>query len=198
MSNLALTEKLKAQLDLAVARTEVDSVSRDAEALVSPLTEAQFAWRPEAGRWSVGECLQHLALSADVMLPPLEALVASARAKGLRRAGPFRYGMLGGWLVREVAPPARHRIKTTREATPTVLPVKVTVWAEFLKSQQRILSLLNAAEGLDLDHGTMQSPFSALVRYRPAEGMALLVVHLRRHLCQAEEVVAAQAGAMSA
>lgn len=44
--------------------------------LVQPLNTVQLNWRPRWGAWSIGQCLEHLAVSSEVYLPPIVASLA--------------------------------------------------------------------------------------------------------------------------
>ncbi len=46
--------------DIAMLVTEIDANLSHAESITHGLTREQFAWRPEPGRWSIGECFAHL------------------------------------------------------------------------------------------------------------------------------------------
>lgn len=47
--------------------------------LTASLTQAQLDWRPEPGRWSVGEVLDHIVLAEEVYRRPMAELIARAR-----------------------------------------------------------------------------------------------------------------------
>ena len=38
-------------------RKQFEQISADADALVTPLGEEQFVWKPGPNRWSIAECL---------------------------------------------------------------------------------------------------------------------------------------------
>jgi hypothetical protein len=47
--------------DLRALDEQFEAIDRDARAVIEGLTREQGAWRPDAGSWSVAECLDHLA-----------------------------------------------------------------------------------------------------------------------------------------
>lgn len=49
---------------------ELDASRRRAEQLVQGLSNEQLNWHPALGAWSVGQCIEHLAITNDVYLPP--------------------------------------------------------------------------------------------------------------------------------
>src|SRR5688572_33413751 len=77
----------------------------DSDALADSLSPAQFNWRPAPGKWSVGECFDHLAIATGLMLSRVRPVIDRGQVKGIMGTPPFRYGMLGGWFVRMMETP---------------------------------------------------------------------------------------------
>ena len=71
--------------ELEAFRAQFEALSADAGALVDPLTDAQFTWSPSPDVWSVGQCIEHLNVTARAYLPALDEGIASAiRSRRLR------------------------------------------------------------------------------------------------------------------
>ena len=59
------------------------SVTQDATGLMSGLSDAQFNWQGEPGRWSMAGCFDRLNKSAaQIFIPKIDAAIADARARG--------------------------------------------------------------------------------------------------------------------
>ncbi len=85
------------------------SIRQDATGLMSGLSDAQFNWQPEPGRWSMSGCFDHLNLSAaNLFMPSIDAAIATARAQNLKSNGPFVYSAFERWCVRTNDAPPRH------------------------------------------------------------------------------------------
>jgi len=67
------------------------SVRQDGIGLMSDVSDAQFNWQPEPGRWSMAGCFDHLNKSAEGFIGKIDAAIATGRARGLRSDGPFAY-----------------------------------------------------------------------------------------------------------
>jgi hypothetical protein len=67
-------------------QAQLDDAGHDAERLIAGLSEEQGSRRPEAGSWSVSECLDHLATGNRVFLHAMQEPADRARAEG--RASP--------------------------------------------------------------------------------------------------------------
>src|SRR5580658_9400871 len=80
--------------DLAILIAEMDANFSHLESITTGLSREQFNWRPEAGRWSIGECVGHLNIVNAGDLAPLQEAIQNGRARGRTGQGPFQYGFL--------------------------------------------------------------------------------------------------------
>jgi len=164
------------------------SVTQDAVGLMSGLSDAQFNWQPEPGRWSMAGCFDHLNKSASVLfVPRIGGAVAAGRASGPKSDGPFAYSAFERWCVGTNDAPARMKFKAPRITQPSShLPV-AQVRAEFVKWQDEVARLLREADGLDLRRIRVASPIPMLT-FSLGTMIRLMLAHERRHTWQAREV----------
>lgn len=167
---------------------QVEAIKRDATDLVVELSEAQFNWRPEAGRWSIAECLTHLNVTARQYFPLIRAAIEQARARRQLSPGPFRHGFLGNWFVRSLEPPVKRRSKAPKVFVPPPDQPFASVVPEFMGVQEQLLLLVRDANGVDLARAKVRSPANRLIRLSLGQSLALLAAHERRHLWQARQV----------
>jgi hypothetical protein len=167
--------------DLERRFKEASDSARQLFAVCSP---AQLAHRPAEGAWSALECVAHLSLTSQAMVPPLEAAVGALRSDGRTRAAASRMDWMG-WLLDWSLRPGRFRMKTTAPFQPVTTGPLPEVLPGFLGWQDRIVAALASAEGLDLAAGRIASPFNDKVRYNLISAFRLLETHERRHLLQA-------------
>lgn len=174
-------------------RRQFESNAADATQLLVGLTDTQFNWRPQPGRWSISECLVHLNLTARVYLPVIDQAIARARSRGLYGRGPFRYGVVGRWLIRSMEPPPARRFRAPKPLAPPEHHELAAVRAEFVNLRNEFLERIRRANGLDLSRATLRSPVLKvkILRFRLCECFAFLAGHERRHLWQARQVLEA-------
>lgn len=174
---------------LAEARRQRGQVT----SLAAALADAQFVWRPAAGRWSVGECLGHLALMNGIYLDAIEVAVGRARDAGLvadRVEIAMRHGRLGDAFVRSLEPPpGRFKGKAFARTVPEQKP-KSVVLPMFIDAQDRLVRTLEDARGVDLRRTRMRSPLFRALRLTLGQSFGAVLAHNRRHIWQAEGVVA--------
>jgi len=183
-----LSDKL---LQTVVAGTEKNS--DDAHQLFGDLSEDQLNWKPAPDRWSIAQCLDHLAVATDKFGPYLTSAIARGRAKyPVPRAPGYQPSRLGGWLIRQLLPESTRRVPAPKIFRPTeTAPIHGTL-AHFLKAQNEFLGFVRQAEGLDYNKTRLRSPVTPLMRYSLADAFVITVVHGQRHLGQAQRVREAQ------
>ena len=143
--------------------------------------------RPES--WSAAGCIVHLSLTAAAYAPLLDAALRDLRDKGLRRASASRMDWKGRLLNWSLEPRPWLRMKTTARFQPVNVGPMAEVLREFLRQQNGLVRALRSAEGLDLEAGSIASPFNERLQYNVFAAFGILETHERRHLRQAEAAV---------
>lgn len=173
-------------------RQQFEQLARQADALVTPLTDEQFNWHPMPGAWSIAECLDHLNVTARLYLPHLDEAIADAIRRGLYGDGPFTHDLIGRLLVLSMEPPARIiKVKAPESFRPGAPRARSEIMAAFGAYQVQFVDRLRQANGLDLRRARVHSPASSWIKVSLNSGFALMAAHERRHLWQAEQVLAA-------
>ena len=172
-------------------RQQFERLSGEADALVAPLTEDQFNWSPAPGAWSIAECIDHLNVTARLYLPRLDEAIAQGIRRGLYGEGPFTHDVIGRLFLLSMEPPARIRVKAPQSFRPGERRARSEIMAAFRAYQVQFVDRLRQANGLDLRRAKVLSPASAWIRMSLNSGFALMAAHERRHLWQAQRVIAA-------
>ena len=178
-------------------RRQFEELANDADALVGPLSDAQFSWQPlvtkaSADRprygWSVAQCIDHLNATARMYLPVLDEGIANAIRQGQYGEGPYTYWWLARLLVRMLEPPPRFRTKTPAAFQPPPGRTRHENMAAFRAYQVQYVDRLRQANGLDLARARTRSPVASWLVFPLGSGFAAMVAHERRHLWQATQV----------
>ncbi len=166
-------------------RADVDALVARAAAVTTGLTPAQFVQRPADGGWSIAEVFEHLVVTDGLYLPKLEQLVM--RAPRPASVPAWTPGFFGRWLLKAIDP--SNTAKTN--SPPAFRPgpaVRPKVVGAFLDHMARYASLLEAADGADLNAPRMGSPALFLIRLNLGDALRVQIVHAQRHLGQCERV----------
>lgn len=169
-------------------RREFQRLSAEADALVAPLSDAQFNWQPAPGVWSIAQCLDHLNVAARLYLPRLDEGVADAIRRGLYAEGPFTYNWIGRNFVRLMEPPVRMKVKAPASFQPPPARSRHEILAAFRAYQVQYIDRLHQANGVDLARARVHSPTSRWIRLPLGSAFALMAAHERRHLWQARQL----------
>ena len=166
-------------------RMRFEELAAEADALVSPLTDEQFTWRPSPAVWSIAHCIDHLNATARSYLPALDEGIADAIRRGLYAEGPFHYNWIGRLFVWSLEPPPRFRSKAPAAFLPAPSRPRADIMAAFHAYQVQFVDRLRQANGLDVARARVSSPVSSWLRIPLGSGFALQIAHERRHLWQA-------------
>lgn len=155
---------------------------------------SSWSQRPAPARWSPAECVAHLNLTSEALLPLLRQGLREARDRRPQPAASrYRHDPIG-WLIWHVMAPSG-RVKTT--TIPAFVPSGErsadSLMEDFDRLQAEIVASVREAADLPIDRVTVVSPFSSRVRYSLYSALTVIPRHQHRHLCQAER--AADVGA---
>jgi len=168
---------------------DLDRLTEEVRAGFEGLSPDALAWKPAPDSWSVGECLVHLARINGLYRERLEQALAKARRRGTKATRPLRGRWFGRWFTRAVGPMGRS-VRTPPIFRPRREVVEAGAMRAFLDEQDALRELVISARGLDLDAVRVVSPASPLFRFRASDALRILVEHEKRHLAQADRVVA--------
>jgi hypothetical protein len=163
--------------------------------LMDATPDERWAVRAEPAEWSVAECIVHLDLSAEAMLPLLVAATGEARALGGAPARRYRHSLFGWVLTKAVGPApgvGRFRLGRVRTAArfepPPTLPPRDAIERDFLRLHEGTMQALRTADGAPVDRVTVPSPFVEGARYDGYSAFRIVARHVHRHLAQGERV----------
>ncbi|HUL02661.1 MAG TPA: DinB family protein [Gemmatimonadales bacterium] len=173
---------------LAVIAAELADTGARATELVQGLDETAFHARPDPPGWSVAECVAHLNLMDEAMLPRIDAAILEAQTAGTDPARRYRRDVVGWLLSYSLDPPSRVRTRTTPPFVPASTGSRETVLSRFMDLRVDLGHRLEAASGLDLNRVRVRSPINAKLSYNLYSAFRVIAAHERRHLWQAEQV----------
>jgi hypothetical protein len=115
---------------------DIQEARNRAEALVFGLTPEQLTTQPEAGKWSIAECVLHLNVTASVMQPLMEEAIARAKHDNKVGTGPFNLGAKGRLLIWIAEPPPKFKMPAPPHLRPPArLDEPLKLLPDFLKAQ---------------------------------------------------------------
>jgi hypothetical protein len=151
------------------------------------LPDHALCYKPAPDQWSVLECLEHLNRYARYYHPVLAAALGQAPPSTSQE---LRFTWMGRKSYEMMRPENSKAHKTLARMNPAQSSLGREVLAEFQQHQQEMLALLARATGKDLNHKVVPVEFFRLLRLRAGEALLFIVAHTRRHIQQAQRVVA--------
>ena len=157
--------------------------------LLDGLSVAQLNWQPEEGRrWSVGQCVDHVATSTHFYGGHVNDAVVGAPPTPVAGARPNPLGRTFIWLLE---PPVK-----IRSAAPKAIQPKSSCEPAALRRQLHdgwtlVEGLTSRAVKIDSGRVRFANPLARGRRvFNVAAGVFVMLAHARRHLLQAEQVKA--------
>lgn len=157
----------------------------ETESLAAMGPEAR-AFVPEPGRWSVDQCLDHLAITADLYHPRIDSALSSAPEAHSARE-PYRPGFFGGRFARWAGPDSRLKMKAPKAFQSPPGEVVGDPAARLLERLEVMKGFLDSARRADLAKVRVAMPVP-LLSLRLGDCLTLQIGHQARHLAQARGV----------
>jgi hypothetical protein len=179
--------------DLAILIAEMDANLSHLGSITARLSRDQFNWRPDTGRWSIGECVSHLNIVNAGDIAPLRTAIERGRARGLTGAGPYRYGSISRKFIASMDLPVKRKFKAPKTYMPPGEAEPESAIAEYARVNAELRKLALSADGLDLarvktDLPALPAALRMFVKMALGARLTVLTTHDRRHLWQAEQV----------
>ena len=105
-------------LSLAEVKTGLDDVAQETQATFGGFEARQLNWRPDATRWSVAQCFEHLLTANRLMLQAAEAALNNSGPRTIWQRLPVLPGVLGRMLIRSQTPSAARKFTAPPKAPP--------------------------------------------------------------------------------
>lgn len=165
---------------------ELSGNDQTAHGIADGLSASQLNWRPTPTAWSIGQCLEHLAITNEVYL---RAMNPALQDKPDSPVDQIRPGAISRWFIRsfvEPSPsskpvPAPSKIKPAAEVGGNVLD-------RFLASNKACRELIVTSRSKDVNRIRFWNPLAPGIRFTIGTGFEIIASHERRHLLQAERV----------
>lgn len=151
---------------------------------VDDLNDDQLNWSPEKGRWSIGQILEHLALSNRHYITLTSYALGNANE---HKADPeLRHTKVGSLLIKAAGPGTN---------TPVPMPFKPDekhyhhdIVERVIREHEIFRKYIAKSKGRDICSLTFGNPLMPAAKMNVADAYRLVDVHGDRHVRQIEEV----------
>ena len=178
--------------DLQSIVDQIETVERRADEVSQGVTDEEFFWQPDGGRrWSVAQCLDHLAAGVEVYVTTLTPVIADARRRGVPRRDPAKPGFFGQKFVNSLEPPVKMKGKAPNKILPRPKRTRDEIMTAFHGGHAAFRRLVAECADIDTNAVTFPNPFITFVKMKVSTALNVIPAHARRHVLQASNVVAA-------
>jgi len=177
-------------LSLADASSALHDIARDAESAFGHLDVQQLNWKPEADRWSVAQCFEHLVTGNRLMLRAAHDALDGAQRTIWQRV-PLMPRVLGSLMIRSQSPGVSRRYVAPSAAQPIASEISADIIERFIAQQDEAATWMQTLDEGTARHTIMVSPFVRFIAYSVLDGCRLMAAHDRRHFEQARRVTVA-------
>jgi hypothetical protein len=177
--------------DLATILAEASLVAVETNRVFGRLSGEQVNWKPGENEWSIGQCFDHLIVSNRPFEPIFEEILAGRRRRRLWERVPLLPGVFGGLIIDALRPDSGRKVKARPAFYPSSSHIDPAIMTTFLAQQERLLRLMEASRGLDLEAITITSPVARIITYTLLDACRIIVVHEQNHFVQATRVMEA-------
>ena len=150
---------------------------------VKGLTPAQLTFKPAPDRWSVEECVKHIAKSEEVLWQMMDSVMKSTANPDKRS----EIKLTDEQVVQRIED-RTNKVKTTEKLMPENIPLKDTKEAleSFMKNRDKLIEYIKSTND-DLRNHVATMPFGSIDTY---QGILFIAAHSNRHTQQIMEVKA--------
>jgi hypothetical protein len=174
--------------DLSTVLAEGALVAAEAGRAFGRLSAEQVNWKPGEGEWSIGQCFDHLIVSNRPFFPIIEEVLEGRRRRRAWERMPLLPRLFGKLLIRTLRPDTGRKVEARPAFYPSSSHIPPEIIASFAQQQDRLLHLMEATRGLDLDAITITSPVASFVTYSLMDAYRIIVVHEQNHFVQASRI----------
>jgi len=169
---------------------EVAAARARARTVAAGLGAHAINWQPEDGRkWSIGQCLDHLAVSNMMYTAAIAAAIDAAEPRADPTPFAANANTLGRWFIFTLEPPPRLRVPAPRKIHPAAKLDPDDVRGRFDASLDVVEGAIARAWMIDPNRTRYRNPLARGFRvFNVTAGLQIITAHTRRHLWQAERV----------
>src|SRR5580704_14573906 len=141
----------------------IRQLTASATAVCARFNMTQLTWQPAAGeRWSILECLDHIAISVTLYLDAMQTAIGDARPGP--EAGIFHTaGLPSTKFTQDMEPPPTRKSPAPRKFSPRPTLNPERILPEFLQAMDRLTLAVTSSAGKDLNTVRFPNPLISLL-----------------------------------
>jgi hypothetical protein len=157
-----------------------------ATSLAKGLSPRQLNWQPQAGSWSVGQCLEHLSIGNEMYCRAISDALDQRSSGPVREIKPKFFGRM---FIRTYIEPKEkiRKAQAPRVVRPTA-QIDPSILDRFIRTSDEARELVHRARNHDVNRIRFKNPFVRVMNFTVGAAFEILSKHDLRHLLQADRV----------
>jgi hypothetical protein len=180
--------KTNQNADLTELINAANAIKGETLASFGNLIHRQLNWKPEADRWSVAQCFDHLVTSNAAYFPIFEKVLSGEKDNSFWESLPWLPGFWGKMLIKYLTPESTRKLKAPKIFHPSSSQIDEAVINRFVEQQDQTISYMKDTKHIDLEKIKITSPVTKLITYRLMDAYRIIITHEKRHFLQALRV----------
>jgi len=172
------------QIFLSEAPLLIDTANKQ----FSDLSETQINWKPSEEKWSIGECIDHLAVTHKLYNSKIKELQPLFEDLG-EGSFKFKHTFSGRMILKYVDPNSTTRTKTFEVFRPSMRQINTNIIGSFCEEVETMISFAEKLHGVDLTKLKISSPVTKLLSINVGDALLINLYHDKRHINQAEKII---------
>ncbi|UZR99339.1 DinB family protein [Chondrinema litorale] len=145
------------------------------------LSDESLLARPEASKWNILECIEHLNRYCAFYIPHIEIVTNQNEKSGKN----FQSGWLGTKFTQMMSPENIKPQKTVKHMDTSDALVNKNTLLVFIAWQQRLFKAINELKNTDLNKRKIPVEFFKMLKLKTGDILQFLIMHQQRHILQA-------------
>ncbi|MEO8664975.1 MAG: DinB family protein [Ignavibacteria bacterium] len=170
----------------------LEKIKSDSINTFGSLDGEQLNWKPSPGKWSIGQCFDHLMVSNKTYFPELTSVINGEEIKNFWKKVPLLSGFSGTFLLKSLVSRNR-KFKAPDIFEPSSGTISTEIINDFSVHQDTLLDLIRQSDKFDHEEIIITSPVAKFITYSLTDTFSILSAHEQRHYEQAERVLKSEA-----
>jgi hypothetical protein len=167
---------------------ELETLSEKFFQEFSGLSAEEMDMKPDADRWSINECLDHIIQSNKSYFSTFDAIATEKFRRNIWSKLPGLPSLWGKLILGAVSPDTQKRTKTFKVWYPLSSHYGRNLTNELASTNADLSKKLQGMKNVNMDEVFIASPAGEFITYRLRVGISILVEHEKRHFNQAKQV----------
>lgn len=153
------------------------------------LNGSQLNWKYSPERWSIAECLDHLAVTNNLYLKGILNQVTEKQVICDDSTELVRHRLFGKLIIKAVDPYNSKKTKTFKVFYPASSNYDSTVIENLIQVQKELINFVAGSVNLNFNKYSLTSPASRFIHENFCDVLEIIRLHNQRHLHQINEII---------